>query len=478
MDNEIEKNNIKELTELADNGDSDAALKLAEYYYNREEDGDYDIAIEWYKKSAEQGNSQAQVKLGVFYSEGFGVPENYEKTLELYFKAANDGNTDALTRIADCYYNGEILGRDKDKAFKYYMKAAELDDAYGQYMIGKYYSTQDYKKKINKKLMVAWYKKSAEQGYADAQYELGGLYKLGNGVEKDEKKALDLLVKAAKQGQESALFDVGSWYIDADQVYKEKHPVPDFLTALKCFIKMNEYRRSETVIEALNNYLELPINDKREDSNKIFEFIKDLADEGHSYAKRLLGDCYFYGFGVEQDYLKAISLYNEASKDFNMQAINGIAYCYFYGLGVKQDYEKAAELLNSVAIYFNCPAKIICNYAYCCYMGKGTPRNYNNSGEFFRSALRVRPSKVDPIVLYFCGLSSYYGYGFNIDFEAAFKYFERASKSGLYDAKLALIACYKKGIGVEKNLEKAQELEANLDKNGKRLSETKMYFRR
>jgi hypothetical protein len=56
---------------------------------------------------------------------------------------------------------------------------------------------------------------TAEQGDAKAQAKLGAMYLLGNGVEKDEQKAAEWLLKAANQGHVeaqmivAALFDRG-----------------------------------------------------------------------------------------------------------------------------------------------------------------------------------------------------------------------------------------------------------------------------
>ncbi|MBQ7396293.1 MAG: sel1 repeat family protein [Lentisphaeria bacterium] len=44
------------------------------------------------------------------------------------------------------------------------------------------------------------YHGAAEKGHVDAQYELGECLRLGNGVQKNAKEALDWYRKAAKQG--------------------------------------------------------------------------------------------------------------------------------------------------------------------------------------------------------------------------------------------------------------------------------------
>ena len=47
---------------------------------------------------------------------------------------------------------------------------------------------------------VKWYRKAAEQGIAEAQYNLGVMYANGEGVPRDQAKAVEWLQKAAKQG--------------------------------------------------------------------------------------------------------------------------------------------------------------------------------------------------------------------------------------------------------------------------------------
>jgi hypothetical protein len=49
-----------------------------------------------------------------------------------------------------------------------------------------------------------WIQKSADQGSADAQYNMGMLYHYGDGVPQNNSKAIEWLIKAARQGQPKA----------------------------------------------------------------------------------------------------------------------------------------------------------------------------------------------------------------------------------------------------------------------------------
>ncbi len=51
---------------------------------------------------------------------------------------------------------------------------------------------------------VYWFRKAANQGYADAQHSLGVCYFLGNGIKENKEKAKEWFEKAAAQGHKNA----------------------------------------------------------------------------------------------------------------------------------------------------------------------------------------------------------------------------------------------------------------------------------
>jgi TPR repeat protein len=61
----------------ADQGNAEAQLKLGIMYYQGEGvSPDHAEAAKWLRKAADQGNAEAQLKLGFLYHEGDGVPTN------------------------------------------------------------------------------------------------------------------------------------------------------------------------------------------------------------------------------------------------------------------------------------------------------------------------------------------------------------------------------------------------------------------
>ena len=61
-------------------------------------------------------------------------------------------------------------------------------------------------------------KKAAEQGHADAQNNLGGMYANGEGVTQDDAEAVRWYRQAAEQGRASAQNNLGVMYANGDGV--------------------------------------------------------------------------------------------------------------------------------------------------------------------------------------------------------------------------------------------------------------------
>ena len=91
------------------------------------------------------------------------------------------------------------------------MKAAEQGDATAQFHLGLIYDLGDGVQEDNATAM-HWYQKAAEQGEVRAQVNLGSMYERGDGVLKDDIAAFNWYQKAAKLGFAMAQYNVGVMY--------------------------------------------------------------------------------------------------------------------------------------------------------------------------------------------------------------------------------------------------------------------------
>lgn len=97
-------------------------------------------------------------------------------------------------------------------AVRLFKPLAEKGLAAAQYLLGlEYYHGSEGVPK-NYKESMKWFRLAAEQGDADAQNTLGGMYERGNGVQKDFKEAAKWYRLAAAQGKVLAQYSLGLMY--------------------------------------------------------------------------------------------------------------------------------------------------------------------------------------------------------------------------------------------------------------------------
>ena len=86
-------------------------------------------ALDFFRKSAEQGNADAQGMLGFCYANGQGVSKDEVEAVKWFLKSAAKGNSWGQYNLGDCYYNGEGVAQDRVEAVKWYRKSAEQGNA-------------------------------------------------------------------------------------------------------------------------------------------------------------------------------------------------------------------------------------------------------------------------------------------------------------------------------------------------------------
>ncbi|MGB8480473.1 MAG: tetratricopeptide repeat protein [Acidobacteriaceae bacterium] len=125
---------------------------------------------------------------------------------DLYSKAKANGYDDEKAAEIAMSTAGTI-----GQAASWYRNAAEQGDPWAQYNLGWLYKTgqgvpQDYAQ------AAVWWRKAADQGYARAQFNLGVSYDNGEGVSQNDEQAVFWYRKAADQGYAHAQYSLGLDY--------------------------------------------------------------------------------------------------------------------------------------------------------------------------------------------------------------------------------------------------------------------------
>lgn len=83
-------------------------------------------AAEWYLRAAEQGNAEAQLRIGLAYGNAIGVDRDFSASRHWYEMAARQGNRQALHNLGIIYFNGLGVNANLSRAADYLRNAASL----------------------------------------------------------------------------------------------------------------------------------------------------------------------------------------------------------------------------------------------------------------------------------------------------------------------------------------------------------------
>ena len=186
---------------------------------------------------------------------------------------------------------------------------AERGDAVTQYRLGSQYErwAQDYVEALK------WYRKAAERGYFEAQFELGEMYANGKGVAKDDVEALKWYRKAAEQRYATTQFNhLGAMYYDGEGAPE------DAAEAVEWYRKLTEQgSHGRELIQRAQFQLGFIYSNGEgvaQDHVEAAKWYRKVAEQGHAMAQYLLGDMYFNGTGVTKDHVEALKWYRKAAQ--------------------------------------------------------------------------------------------------------------------------------------------------------------------
>jgi uncharacterized protein len=178
------------------------------------------LGIDYFKRSADLGYGPAQIALAYYYETGTVLASNPVLAVDLYRKAAQQGDPLAGWLVGRHYFLGLGVPRDLDAAQKWLKISADQNNAYGAYYLGRLMADRDYTKAPK------LYKIAADQGLPQAQYFYAKALKDGRGIPQDRFTAYVWYTIASDAGYTAAGADLNelnrSGLITVDQVTDAK----------------------------------------------------------------------------------------------------------------------------------------------------------------------------------------------------------------------------------------------------------------
>ena len=293
--------------------------------------GHYDAALYDFEQRAVQGDPVAQFCLAFMYKHGKGVPQNFQNAIEWYIKSAEQGYVPAQNDLGVIYGQiGEralIVGDEPGimnfkQAQKWFTEAGGQGNPTALFNAGlvcKLFadltmnSTEDIDLYSR---VVSCFKMAAKQNYAPAQNDFGMIYQNGLwGVVKNLEKALELFKKAAT-------------------------PYPDTASPFKNGYAPAQHNLAITYANGIG---------VKQDFKEALKWFQKAAEQGVAESQFSLGLSYYKGDGVKQDFKEAANWYQKAAQQGNSKAQTNLAIMYIKGEEVPKNSEKAARLTLAAA---------------------------------------------------------------------------------------------------------------------------------
>jgi TPR repeat protein len=403
-----------ETRRLAEAGDARAQYELGNLYAERYKSApwgfvkaDYDEAQNWYRKAADQGHAEAK---GKYYSYNFKFyPDD-----EWLFRAV----------AAEMSAMGLSVPQQLDEAAFRWRKAAEQGNAQAQFNLGNMYESgqgvsRDHTEAAN------WYRKAAQQGHSRAQLFLGLKINLGpsfaieasgpNPVQRANwPQAAFWLGEAFRQG----IGPVWDFFENAsDEGFIYNHP------GVGRWEWDEEPRRMDVG--------SLLAQGAPRDYAEAATWFRKAAVQGDANAQISLGCMCYHGQGVPQDY-------DEAEYWFRVAGDHGYPAAQFY-VGflltngrARQDDTEAVNWYRKAAEQGHANAQFNLGEMY--YWGQGVSQNYTEAADWYRKAADQGNANAQ-----FClGWLLAHGQGVSEDHLEAARWYRNAAEQGHFPAQIHL----------------------------------------
>lgn len=276
------------------------------------------------KYVAERGEKYAHILLGYAYLYGIGVEKDLDKALEHFWSGRSDRNPSALTGIGRVMMDEEC--RDDESSINAFKLAlTEGNDAEANFclflLIDKNNTTEFDQH--------GYLRNAAYAGYLPAVHQF----------------ALHYADQKFYEASNHSLMSVTQFhptFLELDSKAVKAYLSKNYKKALMIYLFLAEFNLQTALKNAV--YI-LENHDCIDNRDMILFSIYDSLAQSQAEYHRHLGDCYYYGKGVEQSYTQAVSSYL-ASRKLSSESAYNLAYMYENGLGVPRNLYQALHTLD------------------------------------------------------------------------------------------------------------------------------------
>lgn len=376
---------------------------------------DTDSIIQLLRLAANNNNYEAGVLLGGYLLQEGSPQFNPKEAKKLFKDIAAHKNASAANALAMCYLKGYDVEVDPKKAVEHLEKK--------------------YKALFEKLTERKNLSESDLKSLGEIENNLGWCLLNGIGTAEEEKvrieRSITLFRSAIEHGSIDAINNLAWCYLNGIGVEQDRK------RATECFLNAKEKDKRLSNKKSFGFYYAFRCRDDGGLENR-------LKDEPADYLNNL-ALCYFNGWCVEQDYKKAVELFQQAAQTpDNLTTKINLLYCYISDLPeVEVDTKTTLELLNSIFWEIEQTTD---------------PETQASYYKTFMPVLKKMSVHVEPLLsnhaLNVLGYYSLHGKGLPVDKKGAYELFSQVGDY-LPTAAYNVIVCDYYGTGTQASPDKA-----------------------
>lgn len=404
------------------------------FYRGRHVPQNYETALQWWARAAQQGNALAIGNMALCYQTGHGVEADSVRAVRLYDRSlqagnpqlfrsmeasASQGNVFAATYMAHCYKEGIGTRRDNDKQMEYLTIAADHGSVPSRTQLGLLcYNKRDYVQAFNNFSMAAerndvnatyftgllllegkgvgqnategvnYLMRAERRGHTRAIYRLGRCYATGEGVARNPEQAARNYALAAANGLANANWALGECYVNGFGVPMSYDRATYYfartLESRGYNTKFSRYATDSLAGTPYETYLKGLKAYESRNFNEAEDLFKELSRENHTEGELWQGMVRVNPSNSDGNVKKGIKNIRKAAEEGNIMAMYILGGLYEAGRGVDQNSGEALNLFKQSAEAGYGPAQ--CLLADIYYEGRGVARNYDEAVRWYQAA--------------------------------------------------------------------------------------------
>lgn len=327
------------LISKAEGGDVRAMVLLGECYEQAAGvPQDSALALQWFQRAMNLGDGEAALRVSRYYRSGTLLPHDTARFLAIRREWAEKGLPNALAAMHVIYEFGIGVPVDSAKAWDYLQQSVKKGSEWGYQYLGTCYAVGDYGLTPDIKKAVSWWQKAFKKGNYQAVENLVIYY---NDL-KDYKTSWKYLEEALRWGEPSAYMRAARMYYLGQGVEMDERKAQELIAKAARLFPFDQM-----LAEAANIYMTCD-DPELVDETKALGYLQQGVDQNGPACMNALANYYAQ---VQQDYGQAKGLYLRIAEMKDNPSAAGeacyrLAYYALSGLGGEENLSEAAEWLR------------------------------------------------------------------------------------------------------------------------------------